>query len=358
MADSPEPDAPAELRRLLNRAETAGASDVHLQSVDAGLEVAFRLDGLLQRIEVIAPELAERLLGRVKYLARLQTWQQATPQDGRIERAEAGTRADIRVATYPTVSGEKVVLRLFRNEETPALDELGLSDKTHATLNVFLSQPAGMLLLTGPAGSGKSTTIYACLRELAKRGERHTITIEDPVERVVPGIMQTEVNEAQGLTYAKAARHLLRQDPQVLVLGEIRDAESALIAAQTALTGHLVISTLHAGSCTGVIDRLWSMIPDHFTVSRSLSLVVNQRLLRRHCPACGGTACGECLETGYRGRVPILESLVIDDETRNTLMTDGPAALNEPSPSLREQAVELVKAKATGPEELDRVLGS
>src|SRR5262249_57805935 len=164
-----------------------------------------------------------------------------------------------------------------------------------------------------PAGSGKTTTIYSCLRQLTQAGGRHIITIEDPAEQIVPGVMQTEVNEARGLDFAKAARHLLRQDPQVLIIGEIRDEETANLAVRAALTGHLIIATLHAGSCKGVCERLFVLCSDHSAVCSSLELILNQRLLRRLCSSCAGKGCPHCLATGYRGRIPLVESLRLTD---------------------------------------------
>ena len=208
-----------------------------------------------------------------------------------LTRLTLNARTDIRVATYPTITGEKIVLRLFDTTGIRALAELEFSAEARAELERFLRQTAGLLMLTGPAGSGKTTTIYACLRHLAEQGGRHIITVEDPAEQIVPGVMQTEVNEARGLDFAKAARHLLRQDPQVLVIGEIRDEETANIAVRAALTGHLVISTLHAGSCQGVFERLMVLCTDHSAVASSLELVLNQRLLRRLCAECSGKGC-------------------------------------------------------------------
>ena len=296
-------DAPPVVADLVRRAEAAGASDIHLQTAaDHSAQVSFRLDGLLAPVFTLPTGLAERVFGRIKYLAKLQTWQDSLPQDGRIERAELGSQNEVRVATYPTVTGEKIVLRLFTQTTPPALAELGLPADVLAELETFLRQPAGLLLLTGPAGSGKTTTIYACLRALLAQGGRHIITVEDPVEQILPGVMQTEVNEARGLGYATAARHLLRQDPQVLVLGEIRDDETAALAVRTALTGHQVIATLHAGSCRGVFERLFTMVPDRSAVTAAVSLVLNQRLLRRLCAACAGAGCATCLNTGRRPR--------------------------------------------------------
>ena len=356
---SADADAPAVVAELVRRAEAAGASDIHLQTAaDRSAPVSFRLDGLLAPVFTLPAGLAERVFGRIKYLARLQTWHDSLPQDGRIERAELGSQNDVRVATYPTVTGEKIVLRLFTQTTPPALTELGLPADVLAELEHFLRQPAGLLLLTGPAGSGKTTTIYACLRFLNATAGRHIITVEDPVEQILPGVMQTEINEARGLGYATAARHLLRQDPQVLVLGEIRDDETAALAVRTALTGHQVIATLHAGSCRGVFERLLVMVADHSAVLAAVSLVLNQRLLRRVCAACGGAGCDACLRTGYRGRLPVAEFLRISDAVRATLREHGPAALKSPANDLRTRALALVTERHTTEAELHRALGT
>jgi type II secretory ATPase GspE/PulE/Tfp pilus assembly ATPase PilB-like protein len=339
-----EESAPKVLENLIRHAERVGASDVHLQMRDGIAHVAFRLDGLVTPVGEIPAGVAERLFGRIKFLAKLKTYQDSLPQDGRIDKADLGARGDIRVATYPTVTGEKIVLRLFSDAPTPALRELNLPETARAQLESFLRQPAGLLLLTGPAGSGKTTTIYACLRHLTETGARHIITIEDPVEQILPGIMQTEINDARGLTFARAARHLLRQDPQVLVLGEIRDDETANLAVRAALTGHLVISTLHAGSCRGVVERLQVMCADRSAVFATLGLVLNQRLLRRLCEGCRGEGCDDCLRTGYKGRLPLVEWERFDA---------GKAA----SAPMQDAARELVAQRLTDEAELRRVLG-
>lgn len=349
--------APLVLERLIKQAERAEASDVHLHMREGLAEVAFRLDGVLTPAASLPAEVADRVFGRIKFLARLKTYQESLPQDGRIEKAAVNARSDIRVATYPTVTGEKIVLRLFHTNEVRALAELEFAAEVRAELERFLAQTAGLLLLTGPAGSGKTTTIYACLHHLAQSKERHIITVEDPAEQIIPGIMQTEVNEARGLDFAKAARHLLRQDPQVLVLGEIRDEETANLAVRAALTGHLVISTLHAGSCKGVFERLLAMCTDPSAVASAVELVFNQRLLRRRCHDCSGKGCPTCLATGYRGRLPLVEWLRVNDALRRRIAArelDGIAA----QPSLAASARGLIQAGLTDEKEVARVLGS
>lgn len=348
--------APEVLDRLIRQAEAAGASDIHLHQRGQIADVSFRLDGVMTPAQELAGDVAERVCGRIKYLARLKTYQESLPQDGRIDRKDVGAQNDLRVATYPTVTGEKIVLRLFHSSGVKSLGELELPADAVAELERFLRQTSGLLLLTGPAGSGKTTTIYACLRQLAEAGGRHVITVEDPAEQIVPGIMQTEVNEARGLDFAKAARHLLRQDPQVLVLGEIRDEETANLAVRAALTGHLVISTLHAGSCKGVLERLLVLCHDHSAVASSVELVLNQRLLRRLCGECLGKGCPVCLNTGYRGRLPLVEWLRVSDAMRRRLAArelEGMAA----QPALAERARQLIEAGQTNQAEQNRVLG-
>lgn len=345
---SKDADAPAALEQLVAEAEQAGASDIHLQMNSTGATVSLRRDGVLSPFTTLPSELAERVFGRIKFLSRLKTYQDSLPQEGRISRADLSTHHDVRVATYPTVTGEKIVLRLFHESSAQSLTELGFPEPAHRALEQFLGGTAGMLLLTGPAGSGKTTTIYACLRQLAAAGGRHIITVEDPVEQILPGVMQTEVCEARGLTFAKAARHLLRQDPQVLVLGEIRDEETANIAVRAALTGHMVISTLHAGSCQGVWDRLFALCPDRHAVTTTLALVLNQRLLRRLCAACAGQGCAACGATGYHGCVPVVEWV------RAGHRASEPAV---PEQLLAVAGQELVAAGVTNEAELRRVFG-
>ena len=348
--------APKVLEQLVHEAERAGASDIHLQMRGKIAEVGFRLDGIIAPGRELPAEIAERVFGRIKFLARLKTYQESLPQDGRIAHDELGIQNDIRVATYPTVTGEKIVLRLFNSSSAKSLHELSLPADVGAELEHFLRQSAGLLLLTGPAGSGKTTTIYACLRHLTELGGRHIITVEDPVEQIVPGSMQTEVNEAIGLDFARAARHLLRQDPQVLIIGEIRDEATAQLAVRAGLTGHLVISTLHAGSCRGVFERLLVMCADHSAVASAIELVLNQRLIRKLCSACGGAGCPICLRTGYQGRVPLVEWLRVNEAIRSKIRWHELTAL-VPMQTLEAAARELVEQGVTNEAEFQRLFG-
>lgn len=349
------PSATRSLEDLVQQAQRAGASDVHLQMSGRTAAVSFRLDGVMTPVLNLPEELAERVFGRIKFLAKLKTYQESLPQDGRIDKADLNSQSDLRVATYPTITGEKIVLRLFAGAAPTALQDLGLPSAALGQVNRFLEQTGGLMLLTGPAGSGKTTTIYACLQDLARRGGRHIITVEDPAEQVIPGIMQTEVNEARGLTFARAARHLLRQDPQVLVIGEIRDEETARIVVRAALTGHMVIATLHAGSCQGVFRRLLSLCDDPDATISALQLVLNQRLVRRFCPNCQGAGCQTCLHTGYRGRLPLVEWVDLNDTLRSRLRSEGPAAIC-PSVPLTTAARDLLQQGLSDEKEIRRVL--
>ena len=354
--DDASVSAPEIVEQLVQRAEAAAASDIHLQMTPGEAVVSFRLDGMMTPATKFPGDVAERVFGRIKFLARLKTYQESMPQDGRIDRRALNSRNDLRVATYPTVTGEKIVLRLLHSGAAAGLAELEFPRDALAALEKFLRQTSGMMLLTGPAGSGKTTTIYACLRALAEPGGRHIITIEDPAEQIIPGVMQTEVNEARGLDFAKAARHLLRQDPQVLVIGEIRDEETANLAVRAALTGHLVISTLHAGSCKGVLERLSVLCPDHSAIAAALELIVNQRLIRRVCRECDGTGCETCLQTGYRGRAPIVEWLNVDESIRAKIRAHEPQAVRPLRP-LEESAQALLESGVTNQPEYRRIFG-
>ena len=367
--------APKILEELVAQAERAHASDIHLQMRDGAAQVSFRLDGVMTPTKEIGADAAERVFGRIKFLARLKTYQESLPQDGRIERKEIHSQNDIRVATYPTVTGEKIVLRLFAPASEKNLGDLEFPAAAVAELENFLRRNSGLLLLTGPAGSeiarvvGIGAVKYADLlpnrqsdyvsswdKMLALNGNTAPY-LQYAYTRSRSIFRKGEVSDVRGLTFAKAARHLLRQDPQVLVIGEIRDDETANLAVRSALTGHQVISTLHAGSCKGVFERLLVMVPDHYAVISSVALVLNQRLIRRVCADCRGAGCASCLQTGFRGRAPIVEWFRLDEKLRNELRARG-VEIVKPENSLENSARELCEKGITNETECRRIFGT
>lgn len=364
----PEDGAPvgSAVRVLLSDAAAAGASDVHLNPTPAGLEVVYRVDGALLRAARIEASRAERFVGRLKVLAGLPTYRRDVPQDGSIPAAEAAGRSDVRISTFPTIHGERAVLRFFlEGADRLDLDALALPAPIPERLRSIARRPEGLVLLTGPAGSGKTTTIYALLREIVRAAApamRHVVTIEDPVERVLEGVTQAEVNPDAGITFGSALRSLLRHDPQVIMVGEIRDRETARVAAEAGLTGHLVISTVHAGSAAGVVVRLLEMGVEPHVLNASLACIVAQRLLRRYCRD-AAPGCPACRGTGFSGRVPVAEILEATDALREAIAR-GPSRAEVESIAagggmipLRDAAARLVSEGVATGEEVRRVLG-
>jgi len=344
-------------RDLVHHAVELGVSDLHFTPAsDQSIDVQVRLDGVLQPFFRVPAAIADQMPGRVKYLAGLRTYQTRFPQDGRISAEEAPHGGDLRVSTYPTIHGEKLVVRFFHASQPSFFEDLRLPQNTISALREAVNCPSGMILITGPAGSGKTTTIYAALAELTGRGDRHIITLEDPVETQVPGVTQTEVNPAVGLDFATALRYILRQDPEVIVIGEIRDEETAAIAVRSAFTGHLVIATLHAGSCQGVLERLFDMTEDNYAAAASVQLILNQRLIRRLCPQCAGQGCADCLDSGFSGRVPLAEHVRINEQVRDHVKQDGPRAV-KPDTTMQLASATLIKQGITTPEETARLFG-
>jgi type II secretory ATPase GspE/PulE/Tfp pilus assembly ATPase PilB-like protein len=273
----------------------------------------------------------------------------------------------MRVSTFPTIHGERAVVRLFDiSGRTPELEQLGLPDDLREALIGMLRERSGAILLTGPSGSGKTTTIYACLRHLVRQtgGGCHIVTIEDPVEQVLEGVSQAQARPGTEFDFARGLRGLLRQDPEVMMIGEVRDPETASIAVEAALTGHLVFSTVHAGSACGVIARLLEMGIEPYLVTSALKGVFNQRLVRRLCESCRGQgACGQCAGTGYRGRLLLAELLTLEDPLRKAILaradttTLETAAQRPGRQTLRESAEQAAAAGLTRREEIERVLG-
>jgi type IV pilus assembly protein PilB len=395
-ADDGISDAP--LVRLVNsiifQAAEDGASDVHFEPQEDALVVRFRVDGVLRIVQRIPVRLTAGVTTRLKVLAKLDIAERRNPQDGRItlKAAAAGRLLDIRVATLPTVEGESVTMRLLdKSRRAPTLAELGLSDEMRAQLSGILSKPTGALLVTGPTGSGKSTTLYAALAEIS-RPEVNIITVEDPVEYRLAGVNQVQINVRAGLTFARALRSILRSDPDVVMVGEIRDGETAKISIEAALTGHLVLSTLHTNDAPGAITRLNEMGVEPFITGAAVSAVLAQRLARRLCPHCAEPytpsyqelvslrldghvvaeleqrgvfyrrrGCARCAETGYRGRVGIFQLLEMSEQLEHLASERASreeierAAQAEGMRSLWDDGVGKVAAGLTSVEELARV---
>ena len=346
---------------LLFQAVREGASDVHVEPYERTLVVRFRIDGILHAVLEPPLRLHPTLASRVKIMAGLDIAERRLPQDGRIRLRIGGRDIDVRVSLVPTGFGERVVLRLLDRATTRCdLADLGLSAPLAARFADLLAHQHGIVLVTGPTGSGKTTTLYAALRRLAT-GERNVMTIEDPIEYQLPGIAQTQVNARIGLGFGAGLRALLRQDPDVILVGEIRDRETAEIALTAALTGHLVLATLHTNDAPTAVTRLLDMGIEPYLIASAVLGVLAQRLVRTVCRACHGAGCGACREKGLRGRTAIHECLALDDATRSLVMTRADAASLRRSAeaagmaSLKDDGVAKVRAGVTTLAEVLRV---
>jgi general secretion pathway protein E len=386
-------DEEAPIIRLINsvlfQAVKDRASDIHVEPFERDLAIRFRIDGILYDIISPPKRFQPVIISRVKIMAGLNIAEKRLPQDGRIRIKLAGKEVDIRVSTVPTAYGERVVMRLLdRSATILKLEELGLNAHKLEMIDTLIHQSHGIVLVTGPTGSGKTTTLYAGLSRINST-DKNIITIEDPIEYQLHGVGQIQVNPKIELTFASGLRSILRQDPDVIMVGEIRDSETAKIAIQAALTGHLVFSTLHTNDSCGAITRLIDMGIEPFLVASSLIAVMAQRLLRRVCPTCRvpyrpsveemrqlgvsaddlegrqvyrpGPGCPDCKQTGYRGRLGIHELLIIDDEVRNLTMKAADSsstrrvAAAKGMNSLREDGAEKVLSGQTTIEEVLRV---
>ncbi|HVX59109.1 MAG TPA: GspE/PulE family protein [Pirellulales bacterium] len=382
--DPAQPQYATELvERLLAAGKAAQASDLHLQPTSEGLDVRWRIDGVLQPIVRLPQRAATNVIGRLKVLAGLLTYRNDAPQEGRIRSAES--EVELRVSTFPTLFGEKAVVRLLADHARSIdLAGLGFAAEMAAELRKLLVETSGAILVTGPAGSGKTTTLYACLREIANRtaGGRSLVSLEDPIEAAIEGVAQSQVNPAAGFDLAAGLRFLLRQDPEVIMVGEIRDGATAEVAFQASLTGHLVLSSFHAGSAAGAISRLSDMGIAPYLLRSGILAIVSQRLVRKLCRcaqpiadddallglpakrAWTAAACAECRGTGYRGRVLLAEMLKAEnsDLGRAILSRSDAAQLERLAVGAGmvtrwQRAVQAVEAGLTSPAEVRRVLG-
>ncbi len=367
---------------LINRAVEQRASDIHIEPFENELKVRYRIDGVLHDVETPQRRLQAAIVSRIKIMAKLNIAERRLPQDGRIKLRLLGREIDLRVSTLPTLYGESVVLRILdRSNIVVNLDSLGFNEDTLEGFSRLITKPYGMVLVTGPTGSGKTTTLYGALDKI-NSPDKKIITIEDPVEYQLFGVNQIHVKPAIGLTFANGLRSIVRQDPDVIMVGEIRDAETAEIAIQAALTGHLVFSTLHTNDAAGAVSRLLEMGVEDYLLASSLLGVLAQRLVRRVCAKCkrpvtltagvaqevGGTSeafegagCEECSRTGYRGRAGIYELLVMSDAVRQLILKRSSAdvirdaAVGEGMRTLRDDGWRQVRAGLTTVAEVVRV---
>jgi type IV pilus assembly protein PilB len=385
------------LVRLVNsiifQAAEDGASDIHFEPQEEALVVRLRIDGVLHEVQRIPKRMMAGVTTRLKVLAKLDIAERRKPQDGRISlnAAAAGRMMDIRVATLPTVEGEGVVMRLLdKSKKAPTLTELGLSDDMRQKMEALIKRPTGAILVTGPTGSGKSTTLYAALTEI-NRPEINIITVEDPVEFRLVGVNQVQINQRAGLTFAAALRSILRSDPDVVMVGEIRDGETAKISVEAALTGHLVLSTLHTNDAPGAISRLNEMGVEPFLTGSAVSAVLAQRLARKLCTHCcemyspttdemikarvspevaaaadgvvfyRKKGCPRCGQTGYKGRIGVYQLLVMSENLETMAASKAGreeierAAIEEGMRTLWDDGLAKVAAGLTSLEELARV---
>jgi len=382
------------VRSTLRDALKIGASDIHFESQAAGLTIKFRIDGMLTQVKSLSDrDQAEQAISRIKVLAELDITERRVPQDGRFRALDRGREVDFRVSIMPSIHGEDAVLRILDKEalkqhvQVLTLENLGFAGESLKTLRRLAGEPYGMLLVTGPTGSGKTTTLYAAISEI-NRGTEKIVTIEDPVEYQLPGVLQIPVNEKKGLGFARGLRSILRHDPDKIMVGEIRDPETANIAIQSALTGHLVFTTVHANNVYDVIGRFMHMNIDLHSFVAALNGILAQRLVRLVCDDCAaragpdaqlltesgiaaeqaaafdfraGRGCRICRGSGYHGRTAIAELLVLTDEIRELITGREPirrvkdAARRNGMRSLRESALDLVRAGRTTLEEINRV---
>ncbi|MGQ9725332.1 MAG: GspE/PulE family protein [Tepidimonas sp.] len=349
------------LNALLTQAVRERASDIHIEPYERHSSVRFRIDGTLR--EVVQPNRAlhAALISRLKIMAELDIAEKRLPQDGRIGLRLGGRAVDVRVSTLPSAHGERAVLRLLdKSDGVLSLGAVGMQGEILQRFEHLIHQPHGIVLVTGPTGSGKTTTLYAALARLDAQ-RLNIMTVEDPIEYELPGIGQTQVNPKIDLTFAKALRAILRQDPDVIMIGEIRDRETAQIAIQASLTGHLVLATLHTNDAPSAVTRLVDMDVEPFLLSSSLLGVLAQRLVRKRCPSCAGAGCDACGATGYQGRTGLFELMTVDEPLRALIHARAPeAALREHALStgmvpLRLAGDALVAQGITSAEEVWRV---
>lgn len=369
---------------ILIEAIQQGASDIHFEPAEEGLSIRYRIDGCLQRKHAPPRDVQIQILTRIKVMSKMDIAEHRLPQDGRIKLRHGGREIDFRVSTLPIAHGERIVLRILdKGNVVLGLDRIGMDEKLLKSFRKFIQMPEGIVLVTGPTGSGKTTTLYSAIAEI-NDAETNIITVEDPVEYKIGGISQMNVNPKIELDFAKGLRHILRQDPDVIMIGEIRDRETAEIAIQASLTGHLVLSTLHTNDAPSALTRLADMGIEPYLLASSILGVLAQRLVRQICPHCKtpytptekelselgselkgpfykGAGCSHCFGTGYKGRHAIYELMPVSSKVKGQVLKSQDAqelrrvALMDGMKTLFEQGVELVAAGVTTSAELLRV---
>lgn len=376
------------VNKIVEQAAIERASDIHIEALEHSVRVRFRIDGVMQEMMRYEKELLNAIVARIKIISGMNISEKRVPQDGRMTQVFNRIEYDIRVSSLPTVFGEKIVMRLAsKSALTRDKSELGFPENEMKRFEELVHRPHGIILVTGPTGSGKSTTLYTVLSEL-NSGDVNIITVEDPVEADVDGINQVHVNEKAGLTFASALRSILRQDPDIIMIGEIRDEETAGIAVKAAITGHLVVSTLHTNSAASTITRLADMGVEPYLIADSTVGIIAQRLVRRLCPKCkrehtltdedkrrlhlrgsatptiyqpNSLGCAYCNNTGYRGRIGVYEIMIVSPEIRKVISAGGGAdeiakvALSEGMTTLRAGAAKLVLQGVTSISEVERI---
>jgi len=356
-----EPPVVKFVNLIIAKAVSEGASDIHVEPEEHSLNIRFRVDGILHQQAQPPKQFRAAIVSRIKIMASLDIAEHRKPQDGRIQMEMENRRIDIRVSFLPTVYGENVVMRLLDTGNILlGLEKIGIKDDVLEKYRALLLRPNGIILVTGPTGSGKTTTLYSSVSTI-NTPEKSIVTIEDPVEYRLPGIRQIQVDTKVDLTFSRGLRAILRQDPDVIMVGEIRDPETAQIAIQAALTGHLVLATLHTNNAAGAVTRLLDIGVEPYLLTSSVIAVMAQRLVRLICKECGGKGCGFCMMTGYKGRTGIYELMGLNDQIRSLILSKASAdeihrtAVASGMQSLRDCGMEKVTAGITTPAEVYRV---
>jgi len=357
-----EPPVVKLVNLMVSQAVREGASDIHIEPEEKYLKVRFRIDGILHEKESPPKHFQSAIVSRIKIMSELNIAERRRPQDGRFQMKMENRQIDVRVSCMPTIYGENLVMRLLDTSNVVlGLAEIGISKETLESLEKLIKKPSGVILVTGPTGSGKTTTLYGCLNTI-NSPEKGIVTIEDPVEYRLSGIRQIQVDPKVELTFANGLRSILRQDPDIIMIGEIRDVETAEIAIQAALTGHLVFATLHTNNASSAMTRLMDLGLEPFLLSSSITAIVAQRLIRIFCKACNGKGCKVCLETGYKGRSGIYELLVVNEEIRELTIKKASAdeiekaATESGMESMYSDGMSKVEKGLTSKEEIMRVI--